>query len=108
MKRKAVGLLALVVTLMWVLAAAVPSEARRYSHYHGHRHWGYRPFVAGSFYAPYYAPFYGSYYYRPYARSYYYRPYYYGYPYYGYPVYGAPVAYGWPFFWPGLSFYFRF
>ncbi len=96
MKRKTFGLLALVFTLMWVLATAVPSEARRYYRNYGHRHYGYRPYI--SFYAPYYAPYYGSYYYRPY----YYRPYY------AYPYYGAPVAYGWPFFWPGLSFYFRF
>ena len=99
MKRKTFGFLALVITLMWILAAAVPSEAGRYyrGHGYGYRSWGYRPYV--SFYAPYYAPYYSNYY-RPY------RPYYYPYPYYGY--YGAPVAYGWPFFWPGLSFYFRF
>jgi hypothetical protein len=104
MKRKTLGLLALVVTLMWVLAAAVPVEAKRYSRYHGHKHYGHRSSVVTSFHAPYYAPYYGSYYYRPYHhRPYYYRPYHYGYPY-----VRAPVAYGWPFFWPGASFYFSF
>ncbi|MCU0586772.1 MAG: hypothetical protein MUF52_01335 [Syntrophobacteraceae bacterium] len=111
MKRRTIGLLALVVALMWVLASAVPSDARR-SYHNGHRHWGHRSYVTGSFHAPFYAPFRGSYYYRPYYyrpyhRTYHYRPYYYG-PYYGYPYYGTPVAYGWPFFWPGMSFYFRF
>lgn len=104
MKRKTLGLPALVITLMWVLAAAGPVEAKRYSRYHGHNHYGYRSSVVTSFHVPYYAPYYGSYYYRPYHyRPYYYRPYTYGYPY-----SGAPVAYGWPFYWPGVSFHFRF
>ncbi len=100
MERRKLGFLALLLTLMWVLAAAVPSEAGRYHRHYGHRHWGYRPYV--SFYAPFYPPYYYGSYYRPYYSPYYYRPYY------AYPYYGVPVAYGWPFFWPGLSFYFRF
>lgn len=99
MMRKTVGLVAMLVALVWVLATAMPVEARRYSRHHGHKHYGYRSSVVTTLHVPYYAPYFGSYYYSPY----YYRPYPYGYPY-----YGAPVAYGWPFFWPGVSFYFRF
>lgn len=103
MKRKTVGFLALLFSLMWVLATAVPSEAGRYYRgYNGHRHFHHRPFVGAYYSSPYY---YRPYYYSPY----YYRPYYgRAYGYYPYPYYGSSISLGWPFFWPGLSFNFRF
>jgi hypothetical protein len=104
MRRKTFAVLALAFSLMWVLGTAAPSEGGRYyrghsGHRYSHHHYHHRPHYSG------------SYYYRPYAyRPYYYRPYYRPYGYYPpYPYYyGSSVALGFPFYWPGPSFYFRF
>ncbi len=115
MNKKKLFLPALLVAFIWVLASAVPVEAGRRSRYDGPRYHGHRSSVVTSFHAPYYAPFRGSHYYRPYHHRPYYRTYYrtfyrpYPWPYFfGYPYFGVPVVHGWPFFWPGVSFYFSF
>lgn len=99
MKGKSFRPLVFLLSLMWVVALAAPSEAwRGHGGYHGHGHGYYNH----HYHRPYGG---GAYHYRPYYRPYFYGP---SYGYYPSPYYGPPVPFGVPYFWPGVSFYFRF